>query len=630
MLDSRYVRFVVETGKSSTIAASKLSGLDRFTIAADDGALDSTAYVVVRDGDDLVMLFADGTRVVIEDYFTSTASFAFDGLGQAVELPLDAQPIGTVGDKALYAFSGDVDGARTILLESRGFTALEPLLDDAAIAALPAGVGLPLMLPLALGLVVAAGGSTAAAVIQTTIKGLFLAGPIIDGNGLSVDIFDNKGNLLARDVPLNEDGSFSVTLEGTYTSVIAILRDGNEAADYRDEATGLPRDLTAQLMSVGTGQPQGDGTTLVNLNINPITTVAARNAGLGQDGTIPEGGLSDAQINDANKATADAFGLSDVNAVAPLNIFDPAFNDTDGDVSESEKYGQILAMMSGLDQKNNGDQQAAIEEIAATLRNAPDADTAQQQVKDNLTEGAVEFEFKNVGGTENEANLLSSPALGIQNTPDVDTEGASQAPAVTALLDDLASQPDEGDATPITAAQLQQAVNAANALQQLVALGADDAVPTDISDVLDEASLELLGLTGLTPAPSPYLDEFLSVLKAAADDGSATDSVAELQALLDGVIAAGLTPSQTIEPNANGTITVSGQTVPGASVTVAYPDGTSITVVADENGAYSATSAAPQTSGSVSVSAADSAGNTSALVVEAYQDETPPWRQPRC
>ena len=86
MLDSRYVRFVVETGKSSTIAASKLSGLDRFTIAADDGALDSTAYVVVRDGDDLVMLFADGTRVVIEDYFTSTASFAFDGLGQDAPL----------------------------------------------------------------------------------------------------------------------------------------------------------------------------------------------------------------------------------------------------------------------------------------------------------------------------------------------------------------------------------------------------------------------------------------------------------------------------------------------------------------------------------------------------------------
>ena len=555
MLDSRYVRFVVETGKSSTIAASKLSGLDRFTIAADDGALDSTAYVVVRDGDDLVMLFADGTRVVIEDYFTSTASFAFDGLGQAVELPLDAQPIGTVGDKALYAFSGDVDGARTILLESRGFTALEPLLDDAAIAALPAGVGLPLMLPLALGLVAAAGGSTAAAVIQTTIKGLFLAGPIIDGNGLSVDIFDNKGNLLARDVPLNEDGSFSVTLEGTYTSVIAILRDGNEADDYRDEATGLPRDLTAQLMSVGTGQPQGDGNTLVNLNINPITTVAARNAGLGQDGTIPEGGLSDAQINDANKATADAFGLSDVNAVAPVNIFDPAFNDTDGDVSESEKYGQILAMMSGLDQKNNGDQQAAIEQIAATLRNAPDADTAQQQVKDNLTEGAVEFEFKNTGNTENEADLLSSPALGIQNTPDVDTEGTSQAPAVTALLDDLASQPDDGDDTPITAAQLQQAVDAANAVQQLVALGAEDAVPAALSETLSEENLELLGLTGLTPAPSPYLGEFLSVLKAAADDGSATDSVAELQALLDGVISAGLTPSQTIEPNADGLFT---------------------------------------------------------------------------
>ena len=93
MLDNRYVRFVIETGKSSTLAASKLAGLDRFTIAAEGGALDSMAYVVVRDGDDLVMLFADGTRVVIEDYFTSTASFAFDGLGQAVELPLDGHSL---------------------------------------------------------------------------------------------------------------------------------------------------------------------------------------------------------------------------------------------------------------------------------------------------------------------------------------------------------------------------------------------------------------------------------------------------------------------------------------------------------------------------------------------------------
>ncbi|MGA1025341.1 MAG: hypothetical protein ACO3TH_03375, partial [Lutimaribacter sp.] len=86
--------------------------------------------------------------------------------------------------------------------------------------------------------------------------------------------------------------------------------------------------------------------------------------------------------------------LSDLNQLAPLDIFNESFNDTDGDVTESEKYGQILAMMSGLDQKNNGDQQAAIEQLAATLRNANDADTAKQQVKDSLTEGAVEFELK--------------------------------------------------------------------------------------------------------------------------------------------------------------------------------------------------------------------------------------------
>lgn len=64
--------------------------------------------------------------------------------------------------------------------------------------------------------------------------------------------------------------------------------------------------------------------------------------------------------------------------------------------------------------------------------------------------------------------------------------------------------------------------------------------------------------------------------------------------------------------NANGSITVSGTTEPGATVRVTFPDGSVGTAVADENGAYSITSAAGQPEGNVSVTVTDTAGNTSA------------------
>ncbi|MEZ5807864.1 MAG: Ig-like domain-containing protein [Zhengella sp.] len=68
----------------------------------------------------------------------------------------------------------------------------------------------------------------------------------------------------------------------------------------------------------------------------------------------------------------------------------------------------------------------------------------------------------------------------------------------------------------------------------------------------------------------------------------------------------------TATPNADGTLSVSGKGEPGSEVTVTFPDGTTGTATVDGNGDWGpVTSTAPQTSGDVTASQQDEAGNVS-------------------
>ncbi|MCJ1893083.1 Ig-like domain-containing protein, partial [Pseudomonas nitroreducens] len=69
-------------------------------------------------------------------------------------------------------------------------------------------------------------------------------------------------------------------------------------------------------------------------------------------------------------------------------------------------------------------------------------------------------------------------------------------------------------------------------------------------------------------------------------------------------------PSVTVSANADGGLTVSGSAEAGSTVTVTFPDGSTAIVPAGDNGEYSVTTHVPQTSGDVSASATDAAGNT--------------------
>uniref|UniRef100_UPI0013A708AC Ig-like domain-containing protein n=1 Tax=Acinetobacter sp. MB5 TaxID=2069438 RepID=UPI0013A708AC len=83
-------------------------------------------------------------------------------------------------------------------------------------------------------------------------------------------------------------------------------------------------------------------------------------------------------------------------------------------------------------------------------------------------------------------------------------------------------------------------------------------------------------------------------------------------------------PTVNVTANNNGTLTVTGQAEAGSTVTVTFPDGTKANVIAASDGSYTATSGTPQTSGDVSATATDHAGNTSDPTTVSYTDTTAP------
>jgi hypothetical protein len=229
------------------------------------------------------------------------------------------------------------------------------------------------------------------------VSGQIVAGPVADGNGLSVDIYLANGTLLVSGVLVNADGSFTATNLPVVAGDVIFARvvDSTTGADYLDESTGVAKDLNAVLLAV----KAVEGTS-VTMNINPLTTIAAIKAGLAADGS---GTIANAAAaKNANTATAQAFGLSgiDITTASVVATNSGGYTSVDG-LSSGEKVGAVLAALSGLDSLNAGNSQTTITALSQLVTVDGNKGQLSGDGQLSLMRGATEAENKVEGSLQN-------------------------------------------------------------------------------------------------------------------------------------------------------------------------------------------------------------------------------------
>jgi len=252
--------------------------------------------------------------------------------------------------------------ANTTASVSGGTTTVEPVATSTFSSALNSGWALGAA---AVGAVAVAAhntpaGAAAATATNAVATGGIVAGPVLASNDLVVHLYAADGTTQIGTATVNGTGQYTAEL-GNYTGVvIAKVSSSGAGADYLDEATGQAVDLGSHVLTaVGVASATG-----LTLSINPLTTIAAQMAGVGADGSV-SGSITATDVQSANETVAAAFGIQG-SLIAPTAL--TAVIDVHGVAnSQADAYGKVLAVLSGLDEINGGDLQAAIHTFAADL-----------------------------------------------------------------------------------------------------------------------------------------------------------------------------------------------------------------------------------------------------------------------
>jgi hypothetical protein len=366
-----------EAGRKHVLRLAKGERVSVHEVLPDGRVVDAENVIATREGADLRLKYGDGTELRFEKFYEDCAdnqcSVAVAG-DEAGGYVVDAD--GTLGPEL-------ADGSHLVYAHGDDASLMELAGDDAALRAemaelgsgtvsyLPAaaetGFGFPALGALGggLGLAAAAGGGGGSAaspvipIISTVFKGSFVAGPVLDVNGLVATAYDENGVAIAgATVKLEKDGSFTFDV-GTYKGrVLVVVHDTTpDSPDYWDEATGAPKNLGDQVLRAATYAEGG----IVNVNVNVFTEVAVRQLGL-DAGKLTIGAFTREQIDDANKKVGDALGLKDlVNGDAPIAV---VTNSGAANIA-ANSYGKLLAAASGVDEA--GSTEATIGKLLGAL-----------------------------------------------------------------------------------------------------------------------------------------------------------------------------------------------------------------------------------------------------------------------
>ncbi len=218
-----------------------------------------------------------------------------------------------------------------------------------------------------LALVAASSGRATEDVVKqafATVKGFLTLGPVTNASELTVEIYDDKGNLIGT-APLKFDGSFEVTLSTNYSgNVLVKIKDAGVGEDYRDEATGEKKDISLDGMrAVGT-VTAGKETTI---QITPISELAVRKLGL--EGNKSEG-KKNADFTAASKEALESLGFDsksfDVFSDKPIPVIDK-----DGQPQHGNAYGAALAALSAYEEASHKTTEQVLNEVSGGTGKSP-------------------------------------------------------------------------------------------------------------------------------------------------------------------------------------------------------------------------------------------------------------------
>lgn len=374
---------------------------------------DLGAIVARKAGNRLEVLFGNRSKLVVDDFFDGTSPNTLQlpasrGAGKAKIISSTDTGYALGNDMYLLHASGNPAEVETLLAadafvatasEETGLLSSEPVKPpedyvdprDRYVAPDDDGTFLSWgVLPLSLlaagavaGVAAASGGDSGPD--RTTVRGRIHLGSMLPDNGLTVILFNAAGQEIGR-VKVNADGTFRTSIDGDYEGVLhAVVTDASSAPDYQDIATTAAKDLDAELAAFTTVLAD---TQEIVVNINALTSVAAKEISALTTPTA-------ADVERINELVAASFGLEDVSLADDdvLPVDDPAFDLADGSTA-AERYGAVLATLSGVDKINDGSTQATIDDLADKIDSSVDAEPADglpEDIQALLASGADEL-----------------------------------------------------------------------------------------------------------------------------------------------------------------------------------------------------------------------------------------------
>ena len=215
--------------------------------------------------------------------------------------------------------------------------------------------------------------STSESAVDTTVAGTFGAGPAMVGNQLKVTIYDAFGHKLGQAM-VDGNSTFSVNI-GQHTGAVFVQITDTDASapDYWDEATQLPLSLGADFLAYGTVSAGAQ-----TIHVNPITTIAAKVAGVRSAGGVLTiaSGFNPADAANANVTVAKYFGLSGDVTQWPLT---PVMDNQGHVNANASVLGKVLAALSGHDILVGG-VQSSLDGLSADMGNGVSVLTVQSQL----------------------------------------------------------------------------------------------------------------------------------------------------------------------------------------------------------------------------------------------------------